>query len=484
MAAEKPHRRGPSPKFVRDSEGREVHGLRAAKTNRTDQAGQPIIRYYSFDETRKKVYHGDNRDKQLAVFRFKQWEAQRADERVRFRTDEHETAIRDTFDAIRFSLDVKQRKKAGLPPKSVPIDADVLEVQVWAWLRKIMLADPKLAAQKLGIPEVARLESLPKPTSTSLRSIGDLYYDDKADITKKERAKAKTWWAEFCRYVDVSMVEDLDHEQFRKYANRIKAEQQETSKVTNKPRSTSFIRNRFLMIRTILKYAHEARRIQPELYARLRMDWKQPLKAPRRKRGTALLIKPEEFHAMYDAATTTIDRCLLLTGLNAALYPADLSRLRWEPHLDLENRHLVFVREKSGTDDTEGVVRVAVLWPETNRQLKRLFVEQEESGMLEKNVVFLSRMRRAMHSDTIYDHFIRLRKEAKIRRRIATEHLRDSATTIAARFAPQAQYQALMGHVVGSEADDSYILKNPAFVKEACLAIRRYYRIADLPRPS
>ena len=145
-------------------------------------------------------------------------------------------------------------------------------------------------------------------------------------------------------------------------------------------------------------------------------------------------------------------------------------------------RHLVFVREKSGTDDTEGVVRVALLWPETNRLLKRLLKEQEESGLLEKNVVFLSRMQRAMHSDTIYDHFVRLRKKAKIRRKIATEHLRDSATTIAARFAPQAQYQALMGHVVGSEADDSYILKNPAFVKEACLAIRRYYKIADLPK--
>lgn len=72
---------GPSPSFVRDSEGREVHGLRATKTNRTDHAGQPIIRYYSFDESKTKVYHGDNRDKQLAIFRFKQWEAQRADER-------------------------------------------------------------------------------------------------------------------------------------------------------------------------------------------------------------------------------------------------------------------------------------------------------------------------------------------------------------------------------------------------------------------
>jgi len=34
-----------------------------------------------------------------------------------------------------------------------------------------------------------------------------------------------------------------------------------------------------------------------------------------------------------------------------------------------------------------------------------------------------------------------------------------------------------------SEADDSYILENPDFVKEACLAIRRYYKIADLAKP-
>lgn len=86
------------------------------------------------------------------------------------------------FDAIRFPLDAKQRKKAGLPPGEVPIDAGVLEAHVWARLRKIMLTDPKLAAHELGIPEVARLESLPKPTSTSLQSIGDLYYDDEADI--------------------------------------------------------------------------------------------------------------------------------------------------------------------------------------------------------------------------------------------------------------------------------------------------------------
>ena len=52
--------------------------------------------------------------------------------------------------------------------------------------------------------------------------------------------------------------------------------------------------------------------------------------------------------------------------------------------------------------------------------------------------------------------------------------VRDSATAVAARKAPQAQYQVRTGHALLG-ADESYIRKNPWFVKDTCAAIQNYY---------
>ncbi len=66
------------PAFVRDETGREVFGLRTQPSGRKDASGEPITRYYSKEPDGSRRYHGDSRDKAVAVFTFRQWEASRA----------------------------------------------------------------------------------------------------------------------------------------------------------------------------------------------------------------------------------------------------------------------------------------------------------------------------------------------------------------------------------------------------------------------
>lgn len=76
-------RRGPRPEYVRDESGREIFGLRMMTISRKDAEGRPIVRYYSDTPEGKRLYHGDSRDKAVAVYAFRQWESAQTGEAIR-----------------------------------------------------------------------------------------------------------------------------------------------------------------------------------------------------------------------------------------------------------------------------------------------------------------------------------------------------------------------------------------------------------------
>lgn len=83
---------------------------------------------------------------------------------------------------------------------------EVPDEVLWGQLRNFILTKPHLAAQKLGIPEIAYLQELPLPQpSPTLEEIGNLY-QSKARITEHERLKSRLFWKEFTRHVQVKTV--------------------------------------------------------------------------------------------------------------------------------------------------------------------------------------------------------------------------------------------------------------------------------------
>ena len=339
--------------------------------------------------------------------------------------------------------------------------------------RALILTDPAKAAKELSIPEIRHWQSQTKEPAT-LAEVGQLYLTRKnGEITDKELGKAKTWWREFCDIVKAETTKDLDFAVFDKYAAQIKAEQateivsKRGGKSKSKPRSKTYTRNRFYMVRTILNHAADCRLISPTEIARLKAEWKVPLKAPKKPRREKYLITPQDFQALLAEATDPADRAMLLMMMNAALYPKDVADLKWSD-LDLTTGTLASYREKKDTDDYAGIVRCAVLWPETVAALTELaeFTNSEH--------VFCRQGSKGIHPDTCYDHVVTLKKNAGITRHFEARSFRDSAATIAARKAPPHQYTVLLGHKVKG-ADDEYLIRNPLFVADACQAIRDHY---------
>lgn len=444
-------RAGRPPKFVRQN-GKEIHGLSRHADGRHYATFSKPRAYFSSDLT-------------LAIRQFRHWEARQR----------HETVIIDSIlpqpDDPKFPDVLREHLlRAGddgitiaiCPDGTVTKEADVDSEAFWDKVRSLLIENPELGAQQTGIRELAWLPDLkPPPPPITLETVGRLYLDDKKDeINKKEWSNSRTWWNEFCKFVEPAKnLNDLDREAFRKFAQQVKANQGS--------HSDSYVRSRFHKVKTILNHAYESADIPAELIARLKVDCKKPLRAPPQPRGNPLAITPGEFRTLVKYAGPQL-RAMLLLAMNAALYPVDIHRIRWT-NLDLVERTLVFDRAKKNSKGKLGTVRVAALWRRTCEALAAL--SEDRPG---EQLVFQSVQRRAIHIETIRRMFNNLKESAGVTRNITFANIRDSATTIAARNSPQAQYQVLIGHSLPG-ADESYVRKNPWFVKDACEAIEAFY---------
>lgn len=430
-------------------DGSEVIGLKR----------RPDGRFYAAQQPTKTF----GKDPAEAVFRFRQWLAKKDREYVAV----SETVPVDTTDACEtgkwllseWNLDLR------IDPQTNTVSRRIDAAAFYARARAEILKDPRLFAKRVGIPEIGYLEKLEAPPpSISLVEAGEIYHREKeGDIAAKQWKNSKVWWQEFLDLVPVKNVDELNRDAFQAYAAEIKKRQTQKSPKTGKPRGKSWVRSRFITVQTVINYLRDAKKISAELHARLQGDWKQPLKKVAQPKGAKYVIKPAEFQAMLEIADDFM-RALLLLGVNAAFYPSDFD-LRWE-HVDLDDKTLCCRRQKCNVGDSEGVLRMAVLWNDTVDALKKL---------RRKDVphVFATRTGNPIAASTVWDRFIRLRKKAGVDRPLRPEDLRNTAATIAAEKASKAQYDVLMGHSLGRE-DEGYIEKHRFFTKDACEAIREY----------
>lgn len=442
-------RRGPQTDWAVDHNREPVVGLIERKDGR----------FYAVGKDGKHKTFG--RDRTEAIRRFRQWEPTKHPKvTIPGRTQTyHLPADKQRFLENHPPLKAVAENRIGrfdVPDAGYKVDAG----QFWNRVRSELLNDPKGAAQRTGIPELADLAKLADRfrNSATLASLRDLYTNDKKPpiLTPDEWNNSRTWFDEFAAITEARTVADLTHDKVRHYRETIKAAQGK--------RSNSWVRSRFGKITTIINYAlSEMNLIESD---RTTLALKALLKKPPRPKGKTIEIQPKELKAILKHAGE-FDSAMILTAANLCFYPVDIVRLRWDM-LDLKAQTMSFDREKSEHMASSAVVRVGVLWDRTVRALKKLPQTSE--------FVFPSPMGNwKMESQTPQKHFAKLVNQAGIKRPLPFSCLRDTGQTAAAQAGvPQQQYQCLAGHKFPG-VDDDYIRRNPMFVKDACAAIEKHY---------
>lgn len=348
------------------------------------------------------------------------------------------------------------------PDGTVTDESDVAADAFWDKVAEEIRRNPKLAAQKTGIEELAYLDRLTEPPpSLTLRAVGRLYLEDKrSEITSAEWRNSRTWWDEFCSITGSTTVADLDRAAFRNYRNAI------LSEAKKRQLSNVWARSRFGKIKTMIQHALSEMDVSKD--DRAVLELRSLLKQPPKPAPNPVDITPEELGRVLMHANAR-EKALILTALNCAFYPIDCQRLEWSM-INFSKGTVRFDRTKAIGRARGSVPRVSVLWNRTLQALKRLSREHDN--------VFVSKYKRPIHIETIRRHWLALCNKADIKRKITFANLRDSALTAATESTdpavPIQQYHVLAGHVARG-VDDSYITRHPRFVETATKAIEKHY---------
>ncbi|MCH9034954.1 MAG: tyrosine-type recombinase/integrase [Planctomycetes bacterium] len=447
--------KGPPTECARDNRGHVVNGLRVQKAK--DKRGRSVERFYAITKDGQRRYFGNSKNRREAIRKYRKWQAEVGRETIAIgkRIADLEEFVRDVPKGEEFTITVHS-------DGTVSDESDVAADAFWEKVAEQIRENPKLAAQKTGIEELAYLDRLkPVAPSATLDAIISLYVEDKRSvITHDELRNSQTWWTEFAAITKAKRVSDLDRAAFREYRNVI------LNEVKKQKLSNAWARSRFGKIKTVINYALSESDLTTDDRAALvlRSLLKQPSKPP----PNPIDITPTELRKIL-AKADAWETALVLVALNCAYYPVDCQRLCWDM-VDFRRGTIRFDREKATGRAKGSVPRVAALWKRTLTALKRVPHEGEH--------IFLSEYKRPVHKETIRRHWIKLRNRARVERPVTFANLRDSALTAAAEstdpVVPVQQYHVLAGHVAKG-VDDAYITRNPRFVQTACEAIEKRY---------
>lgn len=450
--------KGPPTSFVRGASGKVINGLRIQKARNRDD--RTVDRFYALYGDGKRKYFGNSENKRSAILRYCQWEARQERDTVSFPGKKLklseidgglEAALKDR--EFEIAIDAEGDFEVG---QLIPSDV------FWEVVRDQILTNPRLAAQKTGIEQLAYLHRLqPPPPSKALEDIVTLYLDDKkTELTPAEWNNSRTWWDEFSEITGAETVAQLDRPLFRKYRIEI------LDRMMSRGRSNSWARSRFGKVKTIISHALDEADFSQE--DRAVLELRSRLKQPSKPAPNPVDITSAELRKILSKADDW-EAALILTALNCAYYPIDCQRLQWSM-INFTKGTIRFNRTKATGRAKGPVPRVAVLWQRTIRAMKKLDRDHDH--------VFVSTYGRPVHVETVRRHWIALCERAKITRGITFANLRDSALTAAAEstdpVVPIQQYHVLAGHVAKG-VDDSYITRHSRFVETACRAIENAY---------
>jgi integrase len=378
----------------------------------------------------------------LAILRFREWQSRRAGRHVEVPVD---TAGLATEEAVRKAAGVKVVMTAapdGDPPSFSRLMA---EAEFWAVVRHEILTRPQYVAQQTGIEQIGYLTDLPKPTpSPSLDDVGKLYLDH-AKISDNWRAKCRQFWREFTEAVEVVKLREITQEHVVEYADLIHA-------AAGTP---TYARQRFGAVKAIINYPTKRGKWAQD--AKRALAFCAALVPPSKSAADPNPIDPDDFSALLAKADDTM-RAVLLLSLNACMYGGEVAAVNWS-ELDLDKGTLVTERNKTK------VVRVAMLWPETVKALRKL--------PRSSDAVFLTEAGTQADYLCIYRLFKIVRKAAETGE-VQFAQIRDGAYTAAVEAGVDLNVcRLLAGHATG--ISDAYVKRRPAMVAVACEAVRRAY---------
>lgn len=413
------------------------------------------------------------RDEQLAVARFRQWQGKR--QKATLRIPQATARLKDV-ESIRQAVesfpkpqpDPRRLRGTFLPPELLeqepvvtdpgtpirvelegdhllffrnPTNADAF----WPWLRRLILTNPQQVAQNTGIEQIGYLADLPKPTpSPTLDEVGKLYFTH-AKISENWKAKSVLFWREFVEAVEVAKLRDLTQEQVVEYADSVHEAAQ----------TPTYARQRFGAIKAIINYPTKRGKWAEDAKRALALC--SVLVPPQKSSTDPDPISPEAFRALYAASDQQV-KTMLLLALNCCMYGGEVAALDWSD-LDLDKGTLVTARNKTK------VVRVATLWPETVAALRELPRKAE--------ALFLTEAGTQADYLSVYRLFKRVRKLAQ-QEGVQFSQIRDGAYTSAVEGGVDLNTcRLLAGHATG--ISDHYVKRRPQMTSAACEAIHRAY---------
>lgn len=477
---------GRKAKFVRDDEGREIHGLYAEKTAQKIDDHTPLIRFYSRDASGSRVFHGNNRDTPSAVWNFRQWEKEQGGKQtvkidrpavvkiggktiqtvdVRMNQYGPEALI---FPPDTDPEDLKQAVKSKTAVTQQPEKAEVSEAAYLARVKHDLENNLEWLAAGTNKPILLRLASLPKtdpgPTLRELWTSYLAYVQGRGKLQdKREVEKVSSWWEDFAKITAAATASEITEAAMDRYLT-------ETVKQGSR-------KNRHISIAAILRHKHNRGSPHPEL-VRIHSLAKM-LETPVSNGNDPNPISKSDFQKLLtEAAAANVKQtgfweAVYLTALNLAYYPIDIARFP-KSAINLTTGAVVFQREK--TD----VPRVGVLWSRTLDALKRYWSANAAAG--DSELCFLNNAGKPFLTTTFCQNF-QTRRNAAGCPLVEFGHLRDGAQTAAIQGGANPLHaDILLGHRAPG-IKDAYLKRNPEMVRDACEAIERFY-FDDQSKPS
>jgi hypothetical protein len=149
----------------------------------------------------------------------------------------------------------------------------ISEILLFQKAREIILSDPIAAATKFGIPELSRLDDLPRlEKPLTLKSIFEFYIKHR-NPSKDETRKAESFFKEFMKSVGVKTIRevtcDMVHDYKDKYWNEYK----------ERDLSYHWLRGRFTKVKTVLNYSKKNGRTNKNELSRV-LEWCKCLSVP------------------------------------------------------------------------------------------------------------------------------------------------------------------------------------------------------------
>jgi len=338
------------------------------------------------------------------------------------------------------------------------VPADV----VWAKLREFILSDPKQAALKIGIPEIANLAAVkPPPPSLPLKHVAD-FYRDKIDLSETEANRSVRWWDHFRKIVKCQTVRDIEADHIQLYHDSIIGEYRKDKL------SPAWVKHRFGKVKTMLSYAMTKGQDQQEISRVLGLC--RMLIAPRNRNGVdSDPITRQQVQALLKVADQR-EKAIILLGLNCAFYPVDISRLPVSA-VDLSKRAVIFDRTKTGNP----IPRVAILWERTVKAI-RAYQKSYSHEATDKDgqpLLFANSEGRQLLKNTVVKWIKNLCDKADCK--VVFSQLRDGAyTAVVDAGVDITQAEVLLGHKIG-KVKDAYLKRRPSIVADGCQAVEKHY---------